>query len=113
MKGFIVSILWSVGIFLVPYILFYGIDKCIFRLRSKRVFEEALEYGVYDGIWAFRKKFKVKKGMYDEYILTSDDGKETFVMSELHLWNCLKKKHGLSDWQIAYHDSSPAETLMW
>lgn len=109
MKGFIVNILWSVGILLVPYILFNGIDKCIFRLRSKRVFEEALEYGVYDSIWACRKKFKVEKGMYDEYILTSDDGKETFVMSELHLWNCLKKKRGLSDWQIAYHNSSSAK----
>lgn len=103
MRGIIANILWSIGVLLVPYILYNGIEKCVFRLRSKGVFEDALEYGIYDGIFAGRKKFNVKKGVYDEYILTAaDNSKETFVMSELHLWNCLKKKRGLSDWQIAY-----------
>ncbi len=102
MRDIVIYILLSIGVFLIPYLLYYGIANVLFRLRSKSVFEDVLEYGVYDGKWAFRKKFKVKKGACDEYILTSDDGKETFVMSEQHLWNVLKQKHGQSNWQIAY-----------
>ena len=97
MKG----ILLTLAIFLVPYVLYYGIRNCVVALMSRSLIEKALNNGIYERYGYGKGKFKVEKGLYDEYIITSIDGKESYVVSEEHLWHGLRKKNGGSTWVIA------------
>ena len=90
--------LMFIGLVLLIY-LFYVVKR---RIEINYLFRDAIEYGIYDGI----KKYRVKRGAYDEYILTSEDGKDSVSISEEHLWQRLRKKKGTSNWYIVYPKKS-------
>ena len=70
--------------------LYKIISDIVYKLQSKPLFRDALNHGILDK--ADGKQYRVKKGSYDEYILIDRKTSEHFIMSEKHLWECLRKR---------------------
>lgn len=80
-----VALIWGLGTFIYKAIAHY-----VYKAQSKPLFKDAVNHGIRhqsDG-----KQYRVKKGVYDEYILTDQQSHESFIMSEKHLWECLRKR---------------------
>ena len=106
-----VEALITIGLFVAPFVLYYGIRSIAIDVMSRRLIKDALQYGIYDSIWACREKYYVTDTRkYNEYILTSEKTKEQIVISKEHLWDNLKhSSKKLPEWTIAYPGSKPAE----
>lgn len=91
-------------------VFFFAIRKLVRDFKDNKLLAEAQMYGIYDSIWARRKKYHVTKGNYNEYILTLEEKGEQFVISKERLLKNIRYSKGeLPTWPIAYQGSKPAE----
>ena len=61
-----------------------------FSNKKRRLLDDVLDHGMLDK--ADGRRYRVKKGLFDEYILIDRKTGESFIMSEKHLLECLKKE---------------------
>lgn len=117
------SIIWSTLALIGSFSVMKTILDKIHLSKRDKMMSKALEFGVYDSIWACRKKYKVSKmkrtfnnSSYEEYLLKLtefDSGEFTTYITEEGLYLLLKStKKTLPDWTIAYPDSTPAKIVI-